>query len=57
MNTTLLIYSSILLVWFITVLLILRKTDNDKIKEIGNFYGKVLPKIPIAKIVELLKKK
>lgn len=45
------------LTFIIIVILILRKTDNDKIKEIGNFFKKVLPTIPITKIVELFKKK
>ncbi len=45
------------LTFIIIVILILRKTDNDKIKEIGNFLKKVLPTIPITKIVELLQKK
>lgn len=57
MNTTLLIYSLMILLWFIIVMLILRKTDNDKIKEMGNFYGKVLPKIPLTKIAEMFRKK
>lgn len=57
MNTTLLTYILMILLWFIIVMLILRKTDNAKIKEMGNFYGKVLPKIPIAKLVELFRKK
>lgn len=57
MNTTLLTYILIILLWFIIVMLILRKIDNAKIKEMGNFYAKVLPKIPIVKIVELFKKK
>ncbi|HLU85750.1 MAG TPA: hypothetical protein VKZ45_09770 [Vicingaceae bacterium] len=57
MNTTLLTYSFMFLTFIIIVILILRKTDNDKIKEIGNFLKKVLPTIPITKIVELLQKK
>ena len=57
MNTTLLIYSLMLLTWITIIILILRKTDNDKIDKIGNFLKKVLPTIPITKIVELLKKK
>ena len=46
-----------LLTWITIIILILRKTDNDKIDKIGNFLKKVLPTIPITKIVELLKKK
>lgn len=53
MDTTLIIY----LLWLIIIMLILRKTDNAKIKEMGVFCEKVLPKIPISKIIEILWKK
>lgn len=43
-------------VWFIVTLLILRFTPNDKIKEIGNFYKKVLSILPLSKIFEIFKK-
>ncbi len=35
---------------FLASLLILRKTPNDKINEIGKFYKKILPSIPFTKL-------
>jgi len=32
----------IMVVWFIVTLLVLRWTPNDKIREIGNFFKKIL---------------
>ena len=43
-------------VWFIVSLLILRFTPNDKITVIGNFYKKILSVLPLSKIIENFKK-
>lgn len=39
-------------IWFVTVLLILRFTPNNKIREMGNFFKKVSSLIPFSKIID-----
>lgn len=54
---TQLFYIIIILIWFIIVLLILKKTDDEKIKLIGDFFRKIMPRIPVAQIIEYLRSK
>lgn len=51
---TLMLYTFI---FMIIAMIILRFTPNDKINVMGNFFKKVMPTIPLSKIVEAFKKK
>jgi hypothetical protein len=42
-------------IWFVVVMLILIFCPKDRIKLMGEFFSKVLPKIPFTGIVKLLK--
>jgi hypothetical protein len=44
-------------IWFVVVMLILWFCPNDKIRLMGEFFGKVLPKIPFTGLAKLLKNK
>lgn len=46
----------IIVVFIVTMTLILKKTDNEKIILIGDFFTKVLPRIPFGKIFKRKKK-
>lgn len=54
-ETTLLV--TIFLVFIIIMTLILNKVEKDRIKPIGDFFVKVIPRIPVIKIIELFKSK
>lgn len=43
--------------WFIIVMIILRFTPNNKIKVMGDFFAKILPRLPITTILKHWSKK
>jgi hypothetical protein len=49
-------YLLILLTWSIIVIAIFIFIPNEKIKSIGDFFNKVLPKLPISEIIKGLRK-
>ncbi len=44
-------------IWFVVVMLILILCPKDRVKLMGEFFSKVLPKIPFTGIAKLLKAK
>lgn len=45
----------VIVVWFIITLLILRYTPIEKIKEIGNFFKKILSVVSLSKFIDIFK--